>query len=225
MNRFTLGCLGLVVGVLGVAAQVWAQPRPDPDPDPYAQSLRQATSVGIAITFLEHERERAPIDAVRRHKNVTLMVGNQRVTPDNVEAFAKDNERKLQLLAAEIQRRGSSSAAGEYAVQTAVAQDKSPPACAKPQEHFGPLTLRQDGSSIELRDAAGQLSGWGVVVEHSLAVIPGARDRVSPITLIGTMDGSDITLSLYDGTPAALHPGAQPALCRLGIANALAATH
>lgn len=192
-------------------------------PDSYTEQIRNATDVGVAITFLEHEREQLSIDLVRHHKNVQLNIGSQSVTHDNVNAFAAENQRKLDALASEIERRGFASAAGQYAVQTyAAAPDDPLRACAGPRDRFGPLTVVQDGSAIEFRDAAGKLSGYGVIVQANIAVVPGARDRVSPLAIIGALKGADMALSLYDSGPMATNPGAGPALCRIGVGSRLA---
>lgn len=209
------GLLGLVLAMAHAGAQ--------PAPDAYAEQVRKAPAVGVAITFLEHERERISIDLVRTHGNVRLMLGGQAVTGQNVESVASDNERKLAILADEMKRRGFAQVAGDYAIQTyAGPANEQPPACGAPGApgaSWGLLTIVQDGSSIEFRERAGRLSGHGVIVDSSIAVVPGAPDRVSPLAIVGVVQGGAIVLSLYDKSPAALHPGAGPAICRIGTAT------
>jgi hypothetical protein len=177
--------------------------------------------MGVAITFLEHERQRQSIDMVRKHKNATLTDGDRTITQDNVASFADENERKLQILTEEMKRRGFSTAAGEYTVQDYVAEkaDKSLPACFSPNDPLGPVTILQDGSTIEFRDAAGRLSGYGVIVESSIAVVPGARDQVSPQVLMGILrtTGTTIRLGLRDMSRMVLNPKAGPSVCTIGI--------
>ena len=185
--------------------------------DPYQQMVSAGTAMGVAINFLEQERYRIPIDLVRNHKNVKLVVAGQTITHDNVNSFAAENERKLKILTDEIKRRGfSTTAAGQYTVQTYVGKEDSVGPCAAPEDHFGPLTIIQDGSSIQLRDASGKLSGYGVIVEQTIAIVPGARDQVSPRAIIGVLEDKKVFLSLYDKSPAVPNPSAQPTMCRIG---------
>lgn len=185
--------------------------------DDYAEQVRSADSLGVAMSYLEHERERGMIKLVRMKKGVTLVVGGMRVTQDNVDAYQMENEHKLKILTEEIERRGFASVAGDYFVRDpAGASETRVPACS-PTEDVGPLTLVQDGSRIEFHDTDGKWSGYGVVVEHMFAVVPGARDQVSPRMLSGVVADGAMLLLLSDNSISAANPTGKRTACRLAI--------
>jgi len=213
MFRLALKCFGsailvLVLSTIGNSNAQFA--------DPYEQLARSGTAMGVAINFLEHERYRISIDLVRSRKNVKLVLAGQSITQDNVNSFGAENERKLKILTDEMKRRGFSAAAGQYTVHTYVGKEDSLGPCAAPEDRFGPLTIVQDNSAIEFRDAAGKLSGYGVIVEGTIAVVPGARDQLSPRAIIGVVEDTKIFLSLYDKSRAAVTPSASTFMCRIG---------
>jgi hypothetical protein len=182
------------------------------------RSIATIDASGIAIELLEHERQRLYIALIREHKNVRLIVNGNTVTQDNVAAFSDQNERELQALSDESKRRGFVMVAGEYNLQPAVVQEneKIPP-CATPQAVAGSVTVVQEGSTIEFRDVAGKISGYGVVVQSTVGVVPGPRDQTAPLVLLGTITGDEVSLVLRDRTPLALNPNAAPLICRIGV--------
>ncbi|HJU20988.1 MAG TPA: hypothetical protein VJ891_00640 [Casimicrobiaceae bacterium] len=185
--------------------------------DVYADEVRKADSLGIAMSYLDHERQRSMIKLVKTKKGVTLVVGGMRVTQDNVDAYRMENEHKLKVLTEEIARRGSASVAGDYFVRDpAGASETRVPACS-PTQDVGPLTLVQDGTTIEFHDTAGKWSGYGVVVEHMFAVVPGSRDQVSPRMLSGVVSDGAMLLLLSDNSVSAANPTGKRAACRLAI--------
>jgi hypothetical protein len=233
MNCIGLKLFGLMVLALSAAICSGCRASPpftaeaaEQSGEQYAEQVRKADSTGVAITFLEHERSGLLLDLARNHKNLKLRFGGKSVTQENLPQSANENERKLQVLSEEMKRRGFVIVAGEYNLQTSVAKEGDKfSTCPPPQEALGPVTIVQDGAMIEFRDAAGKLSGFGVIVESSIAVVPGARDQISPLYLIGAFVGDRTALVLYDTSPMALNPSARPLVCQIGLLSKVESSH
>jgi hypothetical protein len=175
--------------------------------------LRQAEPSAVAVEFLRVDETTRWLELVRERRNVTLQLGSEKITHDNVNDAAPRIENQRKRIVAEMTRRGFVNVAGEYDLTRAAVDTAKE--CHELAVLLRIVRITQEKAAVEFVDSSGRVIATGVVVESSLGARLGGRRYTGNYFLVGTVNNEALDLSFLDMSGLVL--GKPVSRCSVGV--------